>query len=289
MCDPEGCSTVWGAVWGWGGGPHPPPKGGGGQPPPPPFVDPNPAPFMSGPVQARKHTKLRRRTVTVDCFAALQHFQSSTECCLQFAQRPSLPLVTNHRHIYREAKGATDIYVEKRRVKKRSAHTRPGMHMQQCAAVLRSKVRTTSRMYSARPLNCLCSRILSIITTGLECNHRGKASHCLLRPCTEAGTQSATGQSEVGGGGYLSRQPPTFCDVMQAHDKRNIENNSAPKRQTPRRRFCTAHAQRFSSLSKGSQAISLQGTSKPLTVTVHRFVAEPRQIQPGRTTEHSCD
>ena len=31
MCDPEGCSTVWGAVGG-GGGTHPPP-----------FVDPNPA------------------------------------------------------------------------------------------------------------------------------------------------------------------------------------------------------------------------------------------------------
>ena len=25
MCDPEGCSTVWGAVGG-GGGPHPPPS-----------------------------------------------------------------------------------------------------------------------------------------------------------------------------------------------------------------------------------------------------------------------
>ena len=34
MCDPEGCSTVWGAVEG-GGGPHPPPKGGGTPPPPP--------------------------------------------------------------------------------------------------------------------------------------------------------------------------------------------------------------------------------------------------------------
>ena len=100
MCDPEGCSTVWGAV-------------GGGNPPP--FVDPNPAPFPSGPVQVRKHTKLTRRTVNGDCFAALQHFQSSTECCLEFAQRPFLPLVTNHRHIYREAKGATDIYIEKRR------------------------------------------------------------------------------------------------------------------------------------------------------------------------------
>ena len=33
MCDPEGCSTVWGAVGG-GGGPTPPPKGGGGPPPP---------------------------------------------------------------------------------------------------------------------------------------------------------------------------------------------------------------------------------------------------------------
>ena len=33
MCDPEGCSTVWGAVGG-GGDPHPPPKGGGGPPPP---------------------------------------------------------------------------------------------------------------------------------------------------------------------------------------------------------------------------------------------------------------
>ena len=41
MCDPEGCSTVWGAVGG-GGDPHPPPKGGAGDPPPP-FVDPNPA------------------------------------------------------------------------------------------------------------------------------------------------------------------------------------------------------------------------------------------------------
>ena len=35
MCDPEGCSTVWGAVGGGGGDPHPPPKGGGGTPPPP--------------------------------------------------------------------------------------------------------------------------------------------------------------------------------------------------------------------------------------------------------------
>ena len=101
MCDPEGCSTVWGAVKGGGG--TPPPSEGGGVPPPP-FVDPNPAPFPSGPVQARKHIKLTRRTVTVDCVAALQHFQSSTGCCLEFAQRPSLPLVTNHRHIYREAK-----------------------------------------------------------------------------------------------------------------------------------------------------------------------------------------
>ena len=107
MCDPEGCSTVWGAVG--GGDPHPPPKA------PPPFVDPNPAPFPAGPVQARKHTKLTRCTVNGDCFAALQHFQSSTECCLEFAQRPSLPLVTNHRHIYGEAKGATNIYIEKRR------------------------------------------------------------------------------------------------------------------------------------------------------------------------------
>ena len=31
MCDPEGCSTVWGAVGGGGG--HPPPKGGGASPP----------------------------------------------------------------------------------------------------------------------------------------------------------------------------------------------------------------------------------------------------------------
>ena len=37
MCDPEGCSTVWGAVGG-GGGPHPPPKGGGGDPSPPPWL-----------------------------------------------------------------------------------------------------------------------------------------------------------------------------------------------------------------------------------------------------------
>ena len=50
MCDPEGCSTVWGAVG----------RGGAA----PPFVDPNPAPFPSGPVQARKQTKLSRRTVT---------------------------------------------------------------------------------------------------------------------------------------------------------------------------------------------------------------------------------
>ena len=107
MCDPEGCSTVWGAVGG-GGDPHPPPKGGGGTPPPP-LVDPNPAPFPAGPVQARKHTKLTRCTVNGHCFAALQHFQSSIECCLEFAQRPFLPLVTNHRHICREAKGATDI------------------------------------------------------------------------------------------------------------------------------------------------------------------------------------
>ena len=34
MCDPEGCSTIWGAVGG-GGGPHPPPKGGGWGPHPP--------------------------------------------------------------------------------------------------------------------------------------------------------------------------------------------------------------------------------------------------------------
>ena len=108
MCDPEGCSTVWGAVGGGGGDPHPPPKGGGG-PLPPPLVDPNPAPFPAGPVQARKHTKLTRCTVNGHCFAALQHFQSSIECCLEFAQRPFLPLVTNHRHICREAKGATDI------------------------------------------------------------------------------------------------------------------------------------------------------------------------------------
>ena len=109
MCDPEGCSTVWGAVGGGGGDPHPPPKGGGGGPLPPPLVDPNPAPFPAGPVQARKHTKLTRCTVNGHCFAALQHFQSSIECCLEFAQRPFLPLVTNHRHICREAKGATDI------------------------------------------------------------------------------------------------------------------------------------------------------------------------------------
>ena len=31
MCDPEGCSTVWGAV---GGGEPPPPSEGGGAPPP---------------------------------------------------------------------------------------------------------------------------------------------------------------------------------------------------------------------------------------------------------------
>ena len=104
MCDPEGCSTVWGAVG--GGGPPPPSEGGGA---PPPLVDPNPAPFPAGPVQARKHTKLTRCTVNGHCFAALQHFQSSIECCLEFAQRPLLPLVTNHRHICREAKGATDI------------------------------------------------------------------------------------------------------------------------------------------------------------------------------------
>ena len=34
MCDPEGCSTVWGAVGG-GGGPPPPSEGGGGPSPPP--------------------------------------------------------------------------------------------------------------------------------------------------------------------------------------------------------------------------------------------------------------
>ena len=110
MCDPEGCSTVWGAVGGGGGGT---PLRRGGGPHPPPFVDPNPAPFPAGPVQARKHTKLTRCTVNGDCFAALQHFQSRTECCLEFAQRPFLPLVTNHRHKCREAKGATDIYIEK--------------------------------------------------------------------------------------------------------------------------------------------------------------------------------
>ena len=109
MCDPEGCSTVWGAVGG-GGGPPPPSEGGGG-PHPPPFVDPNPAPFLAGPIQARKHTKLTRCTVNGDCFAALQHFHSSTECCLEFAQRPFLPLVTKHRHICREAKGVSDIYI----------------------------------------------------------------------------------------------------------------------------------------------------------------------------------
>ena len=108
MCDPEGCSTVWGAVGGGGGTPTPLRRGGGG-PLPPPLVDPNPAPFPAGPVQARKHTKLTRCTVNGHCFAALQHFQSSIECCLEFAQRPLLPLVTNHRHICREAKGATDI------------------------------------------------------------------------------------------------------------------------------------------------------------------------------------
>ena len=113
MCDPEGCSTVWG-LWG-GGGPPPPSEGGGGGPLPPPLVDPNPAPFPAGPVQARKHTKLTRCTVNGHCFAALQHFQSSIECCLEFAQRPLLPLVTNHRHICREAKGATDIYRERER------------------------------------------------------------------------------------------------------------------------------------------------------------------------------
>ena len=96
-----------GGLWGGGGDPHPPPKGGGG-PLPPPLVDPNPAPFPAGPVQARKHTKLTRCTVNGHCFAALQHFQSSIECCLEFAQRPLLPHVTNHRHICREAKGATD-------------------------------------------------------------------------------------------------------------------------------------------------------------------------------------
>ena len=36
MCDPEGCSTVWGAVG--GGGPHPPPKGRGGGAHPPPSL-----------------------------------------------------------------------------------------------------------------------------------------------------------------------------------------------------------------------------------------------------------
>ena len=35
MCDPEGCSTVWGAVGGGGGGPPPPSEGGGGPHPPP--------------------------------------------------------------------------------------------------------------------------------------------------------------------------------------------------------------------------------------------------------------
>ena len=49
-----------GGLWG-GGGTPPPSEGGGGTPPP--FVDPNPAPFPSGPVQARKHTKLTRRKV----------------------------------------------------------------------------------------------------------------------------------------------------------------------------------------------------------------------------------
>ena len=117
MCDPEGCSTVWGAVGG-GGTPTPLRRGGGG-PLPPPLVDPNPAPFPAGPVQARKHTKLTRCTVNGHCFAALQHFQSSIECCLEFAQRPFLPLVTNHRHICREAKGATDIYREREREKRR--------------------------------------------------------------------------------------------------------------------------------------------------------------------------
>ena len=37
MCDPEGCSTVWGAVGG-GGGPPPPSEGGGGDPSPPPWL-----------------------------------------------------------------------------------------------------------------------------------------------------------------------------------------------------------------------------------------------------------
>ena len=40
----------------------------------------------------------------------------------------------------------------------RSAH--PGMHMQQCSALQRSKECTACRMYSVRPLNHLCCRVL---------------------------------------------------------------------------------------------------------------------------------
>ena len=38
MCDPEGCSTVWGAVGGGGGTPTPLRRGGGGDPSPPPWL-----------------------------------------------------------------------------------------------------------------------------------------------------------------------------------------------------------------------------------------------------------
>ena len=51
MCDPEGCSTVWGAVG--GGDPTPLRKGGAT---PPPFVDPNLAPFPSS-AQTHKANK----------------------------------------------------------------------------------------------------------------------------------------------------------------------------------------------------------------------------------------
>ena len=61
---------------------------------------------------------------------------------------------------------------------------------------------------------------------------------------------SSMGVNTGGGVVCLSLQPPNFCVVIWGHDKR-IENDVIPKRQTPRRRFCTAHAQRFFIIIKG--------------------------------------
>ena len=57
MCDPKGCATVWGAV-----------RGGY---PPPPLQPPKPSTFSVRRLQARKQTKLTRRTVTGSTFRAV--------------------------------------------------------------------------------------------------------------------------------------------------------------------------------------------------------------------------